>query len=101
MRRLPMPDTWAQLRHWRDAMCPGIEKTNRTEGLDPNGPLLRHWGKYRQPPRRTLPGSIWLLIALSVVVGLGIAIWIAKRSQPWRPPSGKPRFVSCTYGGRV
>jgi pimeloyl-ACP methyl ester carboxylesterase len=42
-----------------------------------------------------------LLIAPSVVAVLGVAVWLATRSSPWRPPSGEPHFVSCTYGGKV
>src|SRR5207237_5802671 len=33
MRRLPLPDTGAQLMHGRDAMSAGMEKTSRTDSL--------------------------------------------------------------------
>jgi pimeloyl-ACP methyl ester carboxylesterase len=63
--------------------------------------LLRDWGEYRRPPRRFLPGWAWLLIAISTVGALALAVWLVERSEPWRPPSGVPHFVSCTYGGYV
>ncbi len=69
--------------------------------FDSDSPLLRQWGKYRRPPRRSLPAWIWLLIAVAMVAALGLAVWLSNRPQPWRPPSGAPHFVSCTYGGHV
>jgi len=69
--------------------------------VDSDSRLLRQWGRYRRPPHRSLPRWTWWLIALSTVAALGVAIWLLARSQPWRPPSGAPNFVSCTYGGYV
>jgi pimeloyl-ACP methyl ester carboxylesterase len=67
--------------------------------VDSDSQLVRHWGEHRRPPRRSLPGWTWLLIAVSTLVALGLAVWLSERSQPWRPPSGAPHFVSCTYRG--
>jgi pimeloyl-ACP methyl ester carboxylesterase len=39
------------------------------------------------------------VLAVSTVAALGLAVWLLHGSQAWRPPSGVPRFVSCTYGG--
>jgi pimeloyl-ACP methyl ester carboxylesterase len=69
--------------------------------FDSDSPLLRQWGMYRRPPRRGPPAWAWLLIAISLVAALAIAVWLSQRAAPWRPPSGAPHFVSCTYGGRV
>src|SRR5262245_3215868 len=69
--------------------------------VDTDSRLVRHWGEHRRPPRRYLPGWTWFLIAGSAVVALGVAVWLFTRSSPWRPPSGQPHFVSCTYGGYV
>ena len=66
-----------------------------------DSPLLRDWGKYRRPPRRGLPRWIWLLVAISAVAAVGVVVWLSRSSERWRPPSGSPRFVSCTYGGYV
>jgi pimeloyl-ACP methyl ester carboxylesterase len=66
-----------------------------------DSPLLRDWGKYRRPPRRGLPRWLWLLGAIAVVAAVGVAVWFVRGSGQWRPPSGSPRFVSCTYGGYV
>ena len=67
--------------------------------VDSDSPLVSHWGEHRRPPRRRLPGWAWFLIAVSTVAALGLAAWLLHGSQPWRPPSGAPHFVSCTYGG--
>ena len=64
-------------------------------------PLVRDWGKYRRPPRRGLPRWMWLLVALSSVAAVGVFVWLSRGSERWRPPSGSPQFVSCTYGGYV
>jgi pimeloyl-ACP methyl ester carboxylesterase len=69
--------------------------------VDSDSPLLREWGKHRGPPRRSTPASAWVLIAVTLIAALGLAVWLSERSQPWRPPSGAPHFVACTYGGRV
>jgi pimeloyl-ACP methyl ester carboxylesterase len=69
--------------------------------FDSDSPFLRQWGRYRRPPRRGLPAWVWLLVAISLAVVFGTAVWLSKRAPPWRPPSGEPQFVSCTYGGRV
>jgi pimeloyl-ACP methyl ester carboxylesterase len=69
--------------------------------FDSDSPLLRHWGEYRRPPRRRLRVWIWLLIGIAMVAALGLVLWLSNRPAPWRPPSGVPHFVSCTYGGRV
>jgi len=66
-----------------------------------DSPLLRHWGESRPAPRRSLPRSIWWLLAVSVVAALGFVLWLVGRSGPWRSPSGQPHFASCTYGGYV
>ena len=66
-----------------------------------DSPPLRDWGKYRRPRRRALPRWIWLLVAISAVAAVGIVVWLSRSSERWRPPSGSPRFVSCTYGGYV
>src|SRR5215831_942481 len=63
-----------------------------------NDPLLRRWGEHRRRSRRRLPGSVWLVLAASVIGALGLAVWLAERSHPWRPPSGTPRFSSCALG---
>jgi pimeloyl-ACP methyl ester carboxylesterase len=68
---------------------------------DPDSPLLRHWGEYRRPPRRRLPRWIWPPVAVATAAALGVAVWLAVRPHPWRPPSGEPGFASCTYGGRL
>jgi hypothetical protein len=61
-----------------------------------DSPLLRDWGKYRRSPRRGLPRWIWLLVAISVVAAVGVVVWLSRSSDRWRPPSGSPRFVSCS-----
>lgn len=66
-----------------------------------DSPLVRDWGKYRRPPRRGLPRWVWLLVAVSAVAAIGVVVWVSRSSDGWRPPSGFPRFVSCTYGGAV
>src|SRR6476469_2608498 len=66
-----------------------------------DSPLLRHWGESRPAPRRSLPRWIWSLLAVSVLVALGLVLWLVGRSGPWRSPSGQPHFASCTYGGYV
>ena len=63
--------------------------------------LVRHWGEHRRPPRRFPPRWVWLLVAVTKAAALGVAVWLLNRSQPWRPPSGVPHFLSCTYGGYV
>ena len=67
--------------------------------VDSDSPLLRHWGEHRRPPRRGPPRWVWLLVAVSIVAALGVAAWLLHGSRSWRPPSGAPRFGSCTYGG--
>jgi hypothetical protein len=66
-----------------------------------DNPLLRGWGEYRRPPRRSLPRWIWSLLAVSTVAALGLVLWLFGRSVPWRSPSGQPHFASCTFGGYV
>lgn len=66
-----------------------------------DNPLLRGWGEYRRPPRRSLPRWIWSLLAVSTVAALGLVLWLFGRSGPWRSPSGQPHFASCTFGGYV
>jgi pimeloyl-ACP methyl ester carboxylesterase len=34
-----------------------------------------------------------------MVAAVGLTVWLLHGSDTWRPPSGAPRFVSCTYGG--
>src|SRR5262245_1276560 len=69
--------------------------------LGSDSPLLRDWGKYRRPPRRGLPRWTWLLVAVSMVAAIGVVLWLFRSSEGWRPPSGSPKVVSCTYGGYV
>jgi len=66
-----------------------------------DSPLVRDWGQYRRPPRRGLPRWMWLLVAVSAVAAVGVVLWLSTSSKRWRPPSGSPQFVSCTYGGYV
>ena len=66
-----------------------------------DSPLVRDWGKYRRPRRRGLPRWFWLLIAVSAVAAVGVVVWLFRSSGQWRPPSGSPHFVSCSYGGYV
>src|SRR5581483_11305959 len=69
----------------------------------PDSSIVREWGKYRQP-QRSPRVPVWVLVMLLVASGLGalaITVWLAVRPHPWRPPSGSPAFVSCTYGGRI
>ena len=68
---------------------------------DREPPLLRHWGEYRRRRRRRLSGRLLAAIALAALAALGAAVWVVVRPHPWRPPSGAPHFVSCTYGGYV
>jgi pimeloyl-ACP methyl ester carboxylesterase len=63
--------------------------------------LLRHWGEQRKLSRRSLPRWIVWAIGVLAVAAVGSGVWLSERSVPWRPPSDEPRFVSCTYGGRV
>src|SRR5580765_1077792 len=63
--------------------------------------LLRRWGEYRRPPRRSLPRLTWSLLAVSALAALGLVIWLFGGSGSWHPPSGQPHFASCTYGGYV
>jgi pimeloyl-ACP methyl ester carboxylesterase len=89
--------SWFRLQlGWCDAL---VCELAMSVGSD--SPLLRDWGKYRRPPRRGLPRWIWLLVAISAVAAVGVVVWLSRSSEPWRPPSGSPRFVSCTYGGYV
>jgi len=44
---------------------------------------------------------MWLLVAVSAVAAVGIVVWSSTTSAGWRPPSGSPRFASCTYGGDI
>ena len=64
-----------------------------------DSPLLRRWGEHRRPPRRSVAGWILSLLAVSTVVALALGVWLSGGSRRWRPPSGVPRVVSCTYGG--
>ena len=63
--------------------------------------LVGQWGKHRRTRRPTLPRWFWPGLAVVLVAGLGAAVWLHERPHPWRPPSGAPHFVSCTYGGYV
>jgi pimeloyl-ACP methyl ester carboxylesterase len=65
-----------------------------------DSPLLRRWGEHRRPPRRGVAGWIWLVIAVLAVAALALGVWLSEGARrEWRPPSGVPHFVSCTYGG--
>jgi pimeloyl-ACP methyl ester carboxylesterase len=66
-----------------------------------DSPLLADWGRYKRPPRRSLPRWFWLLVAASIVGFSALGVWIATQAHPWHPPSGAPAFRSCTYGGYV
>jgi len=66
-----------------------------------DSPLLADWGRYKRPPRPSLPRWFWLLVAGSIVGLSGLGVWVATRAHAWRPPSGSPAFRSCTYGGYV
>ncbi len=68
---------------------------------DSDSRLVRDWGQHRRPPRRWPPRWASLVLAVSTVAALGLAVWLLHGSRPWRPPSGMPHFVSCTYGGYV
>jgi pimeloyl-ACP methyl ester carboxylesterase len=63
--------------------------------------LLRHWGEHRKVSRRSFPRSIWWVIGVLAVAMSGLVVWLSQRAAAWTPPSGDPRFASCTYGGRV
>jgi len=64
--------------------------------------LVGQWGKHRQTRRAPLPRWLWPGLAVVLLgVGLAVAVWTRGGSHRWRPPSGGPRFVSCTYGGYV
>ncbi|HVM56430.1 MAG TPA: alpha/beta fold hydrolase [Gaiellaceae bacterium] len=64
--------------------------------------LVGQWGKQRRARRPPLPRWFWPGLAVVLLgVGLGVAAWTRGGSHPWRPPSGAPRFVSCTDGGYV
>jgi pimeloyl-ACP methyl ester carboxylesterase len=67
--------------------------------LDSDSSLVRQWGTQRRPPRRGLPRWAWPLIGVAVAAALGLSVWLFMGSESWQPPSGAPRFVSCTYGG--
>ena len=69
--------------------------------VDSDSPLVRDWGRYRRPSRRGLPRWVWVLVAGAAVAVVGVVVWLSLGSEGWRPPSGSPRFVSCTYGGYV
>lgn len=65
--------------------------------------IVRDWGKHRQP-RRGPRIPTWALVTTLVVSALGtlgVLVWLAVRPHPWRPPSGSPAFVSCTYQDRI
>jgi pimeloyl-ACP methyl ester carboxylesterase len=69
---------------------------------DSDNPVLRRWGEYRRPPRRSVPHWIWLLLlAVCAVAAVGLVLVLFGRSGPWRSPSGHPHFASCTLGGYV
>jgi pimeloyl-ACP methyl ester carboxylesterase len=64
-------------------------------------PLLADWGRHRPPPpprRRRLPRRAWVALALAAAA---LVAALVPRSHGWEPPSGSPRFASCTYGGYV
>jgi len=63
--------------------------------------LVRQWGASRRTRGRGPSFALWLGLGVATVVGLAALIWIALRPHSWRPRSGAPHFVSCTYGGYV
>ena len=66
-----------------------------------DSPLVHQWGRHRQRRRRPLPRLVWVGLAVAAAGAIGAAVWLHAEPHPWRPPSGAPRFVSCTYGGYV
>lgn len=60
----------------------------------PDSPLVRHWGLHRRRRRR----GLGLPAAAAALVVLAALVWLAVRPHPWRPPSGRPAFASCTLG---
>jgi pimeloyl-ACP methyl ester carboxylesterase len=73
----------------------------REMSVDPDSPLVARWGEHRRSPRRRAAAWIWASIAVAAVAALALGLWLSRGSRGWRPPSGVPRFASCTYGGRV
>ncbi|HUK96131.1 MAG TPA: alpha/beta hydrolase [Gaiellaceae bacterium] len=63
--------------------------------------LVEQWGAGRRIRGPSWARRIWVAAALVLVVALGVTIWLALRPHAWRPQSGAPHFVSCTYGGYV
>jgi pimeloyl-ACP methyl ester carboxylesterase len=44
---------------------------------------------------------MWVVVAVSGVAAVGVVVWLFGSSGRWRPPSGFPQFVSCTYDSAV
>jgi len=70
-------------------------------GTPSDSSIVHQWGRHRRRRRRPVPRLLWLGLAVALAAGLGAAIWLRAEKHPWKPPSGAPRFVSCTYGGYV
>lgn len=62
-------------------------------GSTPITPADREWGAHRHRRRLLLR---WLLLPAAVLVA--VAVWLAVRPHPWRPPSGAPAFARCRLG---
>ena len=64
--------------------------------------FLRHYRQRRATrPRRR--GRSWVVagILFAAAATGATAALVERGSDSWRPPSGAPRFVACTYDGRL
>jgi pimeloyl-ACP methyl ester carboxylesterase len=64
--------------------------------------FLRHYRQGRSTRPRGRSRSWIVAGALFAALATGsTAALVEKGNDSWRPPSGAPRFVACTYGGRL
>lgn len=70
----------------------------QTMSTPPESTIVRDWGEHRQRRRRPVPGWVWWALAAAAIAGIGVATWSRVRAHPWQPPSGVPRFASCSLG---